>query len=151
MMPGTNYLFLLHLHGLLRWFILLSGTVLLAGCLIGTLGKIAFRPLGRFLFLLYVSLLDIQFLVGVLLSLTSPLVRIFWNDMASGMKQHDPRFFAMEHPTLMIVALILAHIGAIRSKRAEDQRKACSTALLWGGLSFLLILAGIPWWRPVMG
>lgn len=145
----TAYSLLLHAHSGLRWLVLLSGVVLLAGCIFGKLGKLPFQPLGRRLSILYVSLMDLQFLAGLALSFTSPLVVSFWSNPAVGMKSHDLRFFAVEHTTMMITALALAHIGAIRSRRAASDSKAYGTALTWNAVSLALVLARIPWWRSL--
>lgn len=148
-MLTNHYPVILAIHNILRWLILLSGIVLILGCLLGKLKQLPFKKAGRIPSLMYVSLLDTQFLTGVALSLASPFVRIFWNDPAAGMKQHDIRFFAMEHTTIMIAALALAHIGSVRTRRIGVDSSAYSTALKWYGSSLLLILAGIPWWRPL--
>ena len=150
-MLSDHYTALLHLHSGLRWLVLLSGLVLVAGCIVGKLSKRSFRPLGRRLFTVYVSLMDLQFIVGLTLSLASPLVRSFWSNPAAGMKSHNLRFFAIEHTTFMVTALILAHIGSARSRRTPKDSDAYTTALKWSFASLVLILGGIPWWRPLMG
>jgi hypothetical protein len=150
-MLTDHYPSILAIHNGLRWLVLLSGAALLVGCLLGKLRNFPFKPLGRILSVVYVSLMDTQFLVGVILSCTSPLIRSFWSNPAAGMKTHDLRFFAVEHTTLMIVALALAHIGSVRSRKVTGDSSAYSTALMWYTPSFLLILLGIPWWRPFCG
>lgn len=150
-MLSDYYTALLHIHGGLRWLILLSGFFLIAGCVAGKRSGLPFRPLGRRLSTIYVSLMDLQFLAGITLSLASPLVQTFWSNPASGMKSHDLRFFAVEHTTLMITALVLAHVGSARSRRAKDDASAYVTALKWSAASLALILLGIPWWRPLFG
>jgi hypothetical protein len=144
---------LLHLHSGLRWLVLLSGFILVGGCVAGKFGRLPFRPLGKRLSTVYVSLMDLQFLAGIALSFASPLVCSFWNNPAAGMKSHDLRFFAVEHTTLMITALVLAHIGSVRSRRAikVSDSSAYGTALKWFAVSLALILMGIPWWRPFLG
>jgi hypothetical protein len=149
-MLSEHYPTLLSIHSVLRWFVLLAGIAVLIGSFLGLLRKLPFKPVGRVLGLIYVSLLDTQFLLGILLSLASPLVRALWSNPAVGMKSHDLRFFAVEHTTIMIIALTLAHIGAIRSRRAADSAKAYGAALLWYAISLIVILAGIPWWRPLL-
>jgi len=150
-MLTTHYPTLLAIHNGLRWLVLLSGLSLILGCLLGKLKQLPFKKAGRLPALIYVSLLDTQFLVGVLLSLASPLVSSFWSNPGAGMKSHDLRFFAIEHTTIMIAALALAHIGSVRSRKISVDASAYSTALKWYIPSFLLILAGIPWWRPFSG
>jgi hypothetical protein len=150
-MLSDHYSSLLAIHSILRWLILLSGIGAVGSCFLGISRKLPFAPLGRRAGLIYVSLIDTQFLVGVLLYFDSPLVHTLWADPAVGMKQHELRFFGVEHTTIMVIALILAHIGAIRSRRAKEALKAYSAALIWYAISLALILFGIPWWRPLLG
>jgi len=150
-MLNTYYPTILAIHNGLRWLVLLSGLALILGCLLGLLKKSPFKPVGRILSVIYVSLMDSQFLIGVILYFASPLIRAFWSAPAVGMKSHDLRFFAIEHTTFMIAALALAHIGSVRSRKITIDASAYATALKWFIPSFLLILAGIPWWRPFFG
>jgi hypothetical protein len=150
-MLTNHYPTILAIHNILRWFVLLSGLVLILGCLLGKLKQLPFKKAGRVPAMIYVSLMDTQFLLGVLLSFASPITRAFWSDPSAGMKSHDLRFFTIEHTTLMIVALVLAHIGSVRSRKITTDAAAYATALKWYIPSFLLILAGIPWWRPFFG
>jgi hypothetical protein len=53
--------------------------------------------------------LDVQFLLGLGLYATSPLVRSAWMNLAEAMKAHEQRFFALEHLTSMLLAIALAH------------------------------------------
>ena len=149
-MLANYYPSLLVIHNVLRWFVLLAGTAAIVGCLIGIARKLSFAPLGRIVGLIYVSFLDSQFLIGVLLYLCSPIIHTMWAHPAVGMKNHDLRFFAIEHTTYMIIALALAHIGAAKSRKATHATNAYKTALIWYIASFVLILAGIPWWRPLL-
>jgi len=150
-MLSDHYTTFLTIHSILRWFILLSGIGVLFSCFLGISRKLPFAPLGRRTGLIYVSLIDTQFLLGALIYTISPIVHALWADPSAGMKQHELRFFGVEHTTIMVIALILAHIGAIRSRRAKEALKAYSVALTWYALSLALILLGIPWWRPLLG
>jgi hypothetical protein len=149
-MLTEHYSTLLAIHGILRWFVLIAGVATLIGCLIGILHKLPFKPLGRILGLIYVSLLDTQFLIGILLSIASPIVQAVWSNPAIGMKSHDLRFFAIEHSSAMLIALAIAHIGAVKSRRAVTAVAAYKKALIWYAISLVIILGMIPWWRPLL-
>jgi len=97
----------------------------------------------------YVGALHLQFLLGVLLLFISPLALATWGDMGTAMKVRPMRFFTMEYTTMMIVAMVVAQMGAIRARKSKDAARAARTTLIFGGLSFVLILAAIPW--PFMG
>ena len=149
-MLTAHYSTLLFAHNLLRWFVLLAGIAVLIGCLIGILHKRPFKPAGRVLGLIYVSLLDLQVLCGILLSVASPLVCAFWSHPGVGMKSHELRYFAIEHASIMIIALALAHVGAVRSRRATIALHAYTNALFCYAASLVVMLAGIPWGRPLL-
>jgi predicted membrane channel-forming protein YqfA (hemolysin III family) len=61
------------------------------------------------------------------------------------MRNGPLRFFVVEHPFGMVVSLALAHIGRARLKRATDSGVRHRTALIFFGLSLLVMMASIPW------
>jgi uncharacterized membrane protein len=148
-MSSSPYTLLLSIHDDLRWLVLLSALVAVIAALTGLLGGRPFRPLGRVTGVVFISVMDLQFLLGLILCFLSPWVARFWSSPGAAMKVKEARFFGMEHLVIMIAALALAHVGAARSKRAGDDAKAYRTALVWFSVSLVLILAGIPWWRPL--
>jgi hypothetical protein len=148
-MFASPYSLILSLHDDLRWLVLLAALVAVIVALLGVAGGRSFRPLGRVTGVVFISLMDLQFLLGLILCFLSPWVAQFWASPAAAMKIKEARFFGMEHSLIMLIALALAHIGAARSKRAGNDSKAYCTALVWFSLSLILILVGIPWWRPL--
>ena len=146
---SSLYPLLLALHDDLRWLVLLSALLAIGVAATGLTGKRTFAPLGRVTGVVFISVMDLQFLLGLVLCFLSPWVAQFWASPAAAMKVKEARFFGMEHLVIMILALALAHIGAARSKRASSDEKSYRTALLWFSLSLLLIIVGIPWWRPL--
>jgi hypothetical protein len=146
---SSLYPLLLALHDDLRWLVLLSALVAIGVAATGLTGKRPFAPLGRVTGVVFISVMDLQFLLGLVLCFLSPWVAQFWASPAAAMKVKEARFFGMEHLVIMILALALAHIGAARSKRASSDVKSYRTAFLWFSLSLLLIIVGIPWWRPL--
>ena len=148
-MSSTRYSLILTLHDDLRWLVLLAALVAIVAAATGVSGNRPFKPLGRITGVIFISVMDLQFLLGLILCFLSPWVAQFWASPGAAMKVKEARFFGMEHLVFMIVALALAHVGAARSKRVSEPPKAYRTALVWFSLSLLLILAGVPWWRPL--
>jgi hypothetical protein len=60
--------------------------------------------------------------------------------MGAAMKNGAWRFWAVEHPALMILAVVFAHLG--RPGRGSTVGKR---AMLWYGLALLAILLATPW------
>jgi hypothetical protein len=98
-----------------------------------------------------VATIDLQLLVGLILYFAvSPLTRMAFQNMAVAMKDHELRFFSVEHTTYMLIAVILAHVGAVMSRRAATDRAKYRAATIAYAISLLVMLAGIPWWRPLL-
>ncbi len=140
------YPFVLTLHGLTRWLVLLGGVWLVLASLSsrGRSGPVGSSPV-RLPWRVYMGGLHLQVLLGVLLLVISPLALAAWGDMGAAMRTRPLRFFTVEHTTMMIVAFVIAQMGAVRVRRAIDARGAARTSLIFGGVSLLLILAAIPW------
>jgi hypothetical protein len=65
--------------------------------------------------------------------------------MGTTMKDPVMRFFAVEHPFMMLLAVIVAQAGFSLSKRAGSDRAKFVRAAICYTISAVLILAAIPW------
>ncbi|HAQ38064.1 MAG TPA: cytochrome B [Saprospiraceae bacterium] len=83
---------------------------------------------------------SLQFILGVILFFTSSLV----NFSEGFMKNPGLRFFGIEHWLLMLIAIVLIHIGYIRSTRL-DYVKGQKTIFLYYLIALMIVLLGIPW------
>ena len=64
--------------------------------------------------------------------------------MGAVMKDSMQRKMAVEHPLWMIISIALITVAGISVKKGKDNAK-------WFYLvALILILAGIPWYRPLM-
>jgi hypothetical protein len=144
------YPFILFLHGLTRWLVLVGGLWLVLASItsLGRSGPVGASPV-QTPWRVYMGGLHLQFLLGLVLLFISPLALATWSDMGAAMKVRPMRFFTIEHTTMMIAALGVASVGNARVRRAIDARGAARTSLVFGAISLLLILAAIPW--PFMG
>lgn len=140
---------LLHTHNLLRWVVLLAGVVTLVQALRGLDGT---RPYAgtRKVGLLFMSGLHLQLVIGLTLFVVSPFVQGAMANMEVTMADRALRFFIAEHPTMMVAAVVIATVGSIVAKNAADDRARHRKALVFTAVTLLLILAGIPWQRPLM-
>jgi hypothetical protein len=141
---------ILTIHSCWRWAVLLSGVVALTVAIMGLAGNRPFAPRGRMAGVFFVAALDLELLIGLALYACSPLVRTAWSNLAAAMKVQELRFFAVEHLTVMLVAVVLAHVGSVRTKRAATDSQRYRRMLVWYGASLVAILIGIPWWRPLL-
>jgi hypothetical protein len=90
--------------------------------------------------------IDVQFLIGIVVYGLSPITKGAMADMATAMKTAEVRKIAVEHPTMMLAALILVHVGNVASRKATTDRGRFGRAALFFGLALLLMFLGIPKW-----
>ena len=142
---------LLAFHGLIRWFVLLGGLIAFLKAASGWSGQKPASPILVRFGVIFVGFLDLNFLLGLILYFgASPVTKMAFQNMSLAMKDHELRFFSVEHTTFMFLALISAHVGAALARKGKTDLKKYRGATIGFGLSLLLILAGIPWWRPLL-
>jgi hypothetical protein len=137
--------FLLVLHSILRWVVLIAGVLTVGQALRGWLGKREWGQLDDRLGLIFTISLDIQLLVGLILYVVSPLIQAAFADFGEAMSATALRFFTIEHTLLMIVAIVVAHVGRSLIKRVEDPVGKHKRASLFFGVAILLVLVAVPW------
>ncbi len=144
------YAITLSLHNLLRWVVLIAAVFAVMRAISGWLGRTAWTPSSAVPGRILTISLDIQFLIGILLyAVLSPVTKAAFADMGAAMKEGQIRFFVAEHLVFMVVALVLAHMGKVLAPKAATDARKYRRAFIWYGLATLLILAGMPWWRPM--
>jgi hypothetical protein len=145
------YPHLLAFHGLLRWVALAAA---LAAIFVALSGWSGTTPAGtnlRLFSIIFVIVMDIELLLGLVLFFgASPITRAALSDFGAAMKEHESRFFTVEHTTFMLLAVICAHIGGALSRKGRTDRAKNRGAAVAYIISVLLMLAGIPWWRPLL-
>lgn len=145
------YLPLLSHHNVVRWLALAAALVAIVVAFFGWSGaKPAGASLRRFS-LLFVIVMDIEFLIGLLLYFgASPITRAALATFGEAMKHHESRFLTVEHVTLMFLAVVCAHVGAALARQARTDLMKYRGPAIGYSISLLLMLAGIPWWRPLL-
>ena len=139
------YLFLKDTHNLLRWLVLLTALWALFRVWGGFIGRSAWSKKDRIAGLVFTSILNVQFLIGLILYGISPLTRSAMMNFGAAMKDSTLRFYALEHPLMMFLAVVIAQAGFSMSKRAADDRGKFVKATIMYTISFVLILSSIPW------
>jgi hypothetical protein len=140
---------LLHLHNLLRAVILVLAVLTLVKAAQGLRGTRPYAPTRR-IGVMFMAALHVQLVLGLGLFLLSPLVEAAMADMQATMADRGIRFFIAEHPTLMVAAVIVQTIGTIVAKNAADDRARHRKLLVFSAITVVLLLAGIPWQRPLL-
>jgi hypothetical protein len=145
------YFAVLVAHSWVRWLVLVVSVLTFARSLSGVLQKRGWSPAERSMSIAFVAMIDIQVLLGLsLYFIFSPLVPKSLAELKAAMPVAPLRFFAIEHITMMVLALTVAHVSSVLARRAVEPR-AKYKRLAWGaGLVLLLIFVAIPWpWSHV--
>jgi hypothetical protein len=144
------YNIILALHNIVRWVVLITAILALVRAYRGWLQSREWSARDRQTGVFFTSALDTQLLLGLILFFISPWTRALLTGNFTGMMS-DPtmRFFSIEHVPFMIVAVVLAHIGSARARRATDSAAKFRQTAIFFSLSVLVIILIIPWWRPL--
>lgn len=95
------------------------------------------------LFTLIVS--HIQLLIGLGWYFMSPWYKALTSDGGAVMKDSTTRLLAIEHPLMMIIAIVLITIGWSKHKKKTEDAAKFKTFSIFYGLALLVILSRIPW------
>lgn len=89
----------------------------------------------------------IQIILGLFLFIYSPnaMGAIKSSGMGVVMKDSVLRFSTIEHPLIMIIAVILITIGYSKHKNKDNSTAKFKTIAIYYGIALLLILSRIPW------
>ena len=134
------------MHNTLRWLILLSIAVTIFKYLTGWLGKQPWKKIDNILGIVFTSLMDLQLLIGLsLYFFLSPVTKMAMSDFGAAMKDDTLRFYAVEHISIMVIAVTLVLVGRAKSKKAKTDVDKFRIASIFFLAALVLILAGIPW------
>lgn len=139
------YSILLSLHSWVRWLVLVSLLLALFVAYRGWFGKRAFSKGDDSVRHWTATIAHIQFLIGLGLYFISPIVDHFLSHFGEAVHQRIPRFFGMEHSTMMFIAIAVISTGSAKAKRMQTDRDKYKTMAIWFTIGLLLILSSIPW------
>ena len=67
--------------------------------------------------------------------------------LQAGSAQH---FVGLTHALVMVAAIVLVHVAAVLVRKAGNDVTRHRLALGLYGPALLIIIAGTPWWRPLL-
>lgn len=130
---------LLHLHSGLRYLVLLALLLLLVKSLIGWLGKKPYSAQDNKLSLVLFIFTHTQLLLGIILYAVSDVVQ--FNEAT--MSNKDLRYWAVEHVSLMIIAIVLITMARITVKKLTQDEAKHKRMVIFNGIALVLILVAI--------
>ncbi len=87
----------------------------------------------------------IQILIGVGWYFSSPYYKALKANGSEVMGDAATRLLAIEHPIMMILAIVFITIGWSKHKKKTEDAAKFKTFVIFYGIGLLLILSKIPW------
>jgi len=118
-------------HSGWRYLVILIGVIFLAKMILGLVQNSKWSKLDKQLGLFTTIAVDMQVLFGLIIWIMGR----WWNAPAA--------IPGAEHPTTMLIALAVMHVGWGRAKKAPTDAGKYRQALIWFGVAALLVALGI--------
>jgi hypothetical protein len=133
------YELILTAHSWLRWAALIAGVMAFA------MAAVSHNRADRWGLILVIAL-DVQFLLGFALYLVlSPNTQAIFADFGAAMRDPVARFWAVEHVSLMLFAVVMAHVGRVLARKAKSPAAKRKRLLVCFALSTVAMIAATPW------
>ena len=131
-----------HSHSGIMWLVVVMLTLSVIFSLIKLIKKEETASAHWYKFFFYTKwLMYIQALLGITLMFISPLVHF-----GEGfMKNEELRFYGMEHPLMMLIAIGLVSIGLFKSKKKATAVKKNKTIFIYYAIALVVMMFMIPW------
>ena len=140
------YPWILFAHSWVRWLVLIALAIALARSIAGWRARRPFAARDEAAVRALVGMVDLQVLLGLVLYVyLSPITSAAFRDLGAAFWQATLRFFTIEHPFAMILALVVLHVGNVRAKRDGEAPQRHRTVLIATALALALIAGSIPW------
>jgi uncharacterized membrane protein len=131
--------FLIDLHSIWRYIILVLLYVVLFKSLVGWIKKQGFEKIDIVLSRLLLISVHFQFLFGLVLYFLSDLVQFNENTM----KNETIRYWTVEHIFMMLLSIILITLGYLKSKKDIDSEKRHKILFLYTFISTIIIFTAL--------
>jgi hypothetical protein len=139
------YTFVLVLHSWLRWAALVAGVGATMAAFTDRAQTAGVGRADRW-GLALMATLDLQMLLGLLLYLVlSPMMEAIRQDFSGAMQNRVGRFWAVEHISTMLVAVILVHVGRVLARKAKSPEAKRTRLLVCFGIATLAMIGATPW------
>lgn len=138
---------LLHLHNLLRWVILILLVFSIYKAYVGQRTKKVFDPADKKVWLFAMITAHITLLLGLYQWLLGRYGLFTFPVPEGTSRMKDPflRFFQVEHPISMLVAILLITLGYGMAKKPVPDAVKYKKAFRYFLIALVLILAVVPW------
>jgi len=131
---------LIHLHSLLRWFVLIAVLVSIVKSFQGMQNKSNYTSSDNRWSLLTLIGFHLQLVIGLVLYFVQG-----WHLQLGEMSNKIIRFYSLEHLVAMLLAIALVTIGRVRAKKASSDLVKFKRQFWFFLIAFIIVMANIPW------
>ena len=139
------YIGLKHLHSFLPYLLLTLLLFAFVRSVIAYRGQHPHTEGHRKNGLILLILAHTQLLIGGILYFVSPMSKSGFNNFGAAMKDSTLRLYTLEHPLMMILAIVLITSAYSKSKKDISSQLKHKIKSIFFGLALVLILSKIPW------
>ena len=132
------------IHSYWAYLVLITLVLAVINAFSGVASKRVFKDKDLRLSLFTLIFAHIQLLIGFGWYFMSPWYKALKENGIGNIDAHT-RLLAVEHPLLMIIAIVLITIGWSRHKKKTEDSKKFITIGLFYGVALLIVLSRIPW------
>ncbi len=135
------------IHSWWAYLVLFVVVIATINALAGFLNNKEYGPKDFRLSLFALIVTHIQFLIGLILFFVSPLglQNISNSGMGEIMKNSEYRLYAVEHPIIMLLTVVLITIGYSKHKKKLVSKPKFKMLAIFYTLALILMLSRIPW------
>jgi len=135
-----------HLHSVWAYLVLLVLILAFINALVGFVKNKEFKAKDLRLSLFALITAHIQLVLGIIMYYVSPYyTQMREIGMKASMQDKTIRLFVVEHPLMMILAIVLITIGFSKHKKKTSDKAKFKTIAIFYGIALLFILSKIPW------
>jgi hypothetical protein len=139
------YPYLLALHSVFRWMVLLSLLFAIYRSYRGWMSAAVYSDFDNGVRHWSATIAHVQLILGIILYFISPLVDYFLHHFKEAVHEREIRFFGMEHSLMMILSIIVITIASMISKRQSTDAKKFRALAIGYTLALLIIVTSVPW------
>jgi heme A synthase len=134
------------LHSYWAYLVVLLLIIAVINAIIGFTQNKEFSAKDLRISLFTLIVMHVQLLIGLGWYFMSPAYKVLKeNGMGETMKDSATRLLAVEHPLMMIIAIVFVTIGWSKHKKQTTDKGKFKTITIFYGLALLFVLSRIPW------
>ncbi len=134
------------IHSYWAYLVVLLLVIAVVNAIIGLIQNKKFSDKDLRISLFTLIVIHIQLILGFIVYYVSPYYESMREmGMGATMKDAGVRLYTVEHPLMMILAIIMITIGFSKHKKQTTDKGKFKTLTIFYGLGLLFVLSRIPW------